>query len=149
MEIERKFLVDSDTWENYPKPHPELIMQGYLVNSPEITVRLRTKGDSGYLTIKGATKGISREEFEYKIPANDVGEMIKLFQSQVLTKRRYSMVYENKTWEIDVFEENLRGLILAEIELTSEDEKFTLPPFIKEEVSLNPQYYNSNLIQRC
>lgn len=148
MEIERKFLVDSEKWNLFLKPEPRLIKQGYLLNSSDITVRLRTKGDVGYLTIKGESKGISREEFEYQIPFDDVNQMFNNFQCKVLSKSRYTLEYENKIWEIDVFEDKLEGLILAEIELKSEDERFSLPPFVLEEVSLNPEYYNSNLILR-
>jgi CYTH domain-containing protein len=148
VEIERKFLINAEKWNLFPKPEPVLIKQGYLLNSPEATVRLRTKGDLGYLTIKGESKGISREEFEYQIPFNDVIQMFNNFQSKVLSKWRYTLTFENKIWEIDVFKGKLSGLILAEIELKSEDETFTLPPFIDEEVSFNPEYYNSNLIKK-
>ncbi len=149
MEIERKFLVDTEEWEKFPKPEPVLIKQGYLSNTPDVTVRLRVKGDKGFLTVKGATKGISREEFEYEIPARDVEEMVGFFQTQLLSKWRYTIAFMDHLWEVDVFKGNLSGLILAEIELQNENEGFNLPPFVGKEVSDNPEYYNSNLIKKC
>ncbi len=149
MEIERKFLVDPKEWEKFPKPEPEKIQQGYLTNTPEITVRLRVKGSSGYLTIKGATQGISREEFEYEIPVSDVNDMVQIFHTPLLSKLRYRIFHEHHMWEIDVFEGKLEGLILAEIELESENEKFGLPSFVGKEVSEDPKYFNSNLIKNC
>jgi CYTH domain-containing protein len=149
VEIERKFLVDIEEWVKFPKPQPVHVKQGYLTNTPDITIRLRVKGKKGFITVKGATKGISREEFEYEIPADDVEEMVRVFKTQLLSKWRYTIAFAGHLWEVDVFEGNLTGLILAEIELKSEDERFQMPPFVGEEVSDNPEYYNSNLILKC
>lgn len=149
MEIERKFLVDAEEWEKFPKPEPVLIKQGYLTNTEDITIRLRVKGNKGFLTVKGATKGISREEFEYEIPASDVEEMVAVFQTQLLSKWRYTLPFKDHLWEVDVFEGKLSGLILAEIELKAENERFEWPPFVGKEVSESPDYFNSNLIKKC
>ena len=149
MEIERKFLVNPIEWEKFPKPNPVQIQQGYLSNTSEMTVRIRVKGDSGFLTIKGPTQGISREEFEYEIPLIDVKNMSKIFSTKLLSKLRYKILHKDHIWEVDVFEGKLNGLILAEIELNSEDEKFDLPTFLGKEVSEDPEYFNSNLIKKC
>lgn len=149
MEIERKFLVDRDKWEKVAKPVPKEIIQAYLLRSPEKTVRVRVKGEKGFLTIKGPTEGISREEFEYEIPVMDAKDMIRQFADKVIAKKRYEIPFFDHTWEIDVFEGNLKGLILAEIELKDESEKFECPEWITEEVSTDPAYFNANLIEKA
>lgn len=149
MEIERKFLVDRKGWEGLKKPEPKLIVQAYLINTPDKTVRVRIKGTKGFLTIKGATTGISRSEFEYEIPLEDARQLIEQFAEKVIEKHRYEIPFGNHTWEIDEFHGKLEGLILAEIELNSEDEPFTKPLWIAEEVSHDPEYFNAKLIERC
>ena len=148
MEIERKFLVKKQLWEAFEKPSPNRIVQAYLLNSAEKTVRIRIKGTKGYLTIKGPTHGISRAEFEYEIPLKDADELISTFAEKVIEKFRYEISYKNHLWEVDVFTGKLDGLYLAEIELNSEDEHFELPEWLGEEVSTDPNYYNSNLINK-
>jgi adenylate cyclase len=148
MEIERKFTVDIEKWAKVIKPQPISIAQSYLSSSPECTVRVRLKGDKAYLTIKGKTSGISRSEFEYEVPVSEAKEMINTLSSKTLSKKRYEINVGNHLWEIDVFEGNLAGLIIAEIELSSEDEQFELPEWVIEDVSHDTQYYNSNLIAR-
>jgi adenylate cyclase len=148
MEIERKFLVDPEKWEKEIKPEPKTIIQAYLLRSPEKTIRVRTKGSKGYITIKGPTKGISREEFEYEIPLEDAHEMIRLFADKVIEKKRFEITIGEHTWEIDVFGGKLNGLILAEIELSDEGEAFKRPEWITEEVSTDPNYFNANLIEK-
>ena len=148
MEIERKFLVKEQLWEAIEKPSPSRIVQAYIVNSAEKTVRIRIKGTKGFLTIKGPTQGISRSEFEYEIPLKDADELISTFAEKVIEKFRYEISFKNHLWEVDVFTGKLEGLYLAEIELNSEDEHFELPEWVGEEVSIDPNYYNSNLINK-
>ncbi len=149
MEIERKFLVNEDLWNRAEKPEPKLIIQAYLHRSPEKTIRVRVKGDRGFLTIKGPTTGISREEFEYEIPLNEATQLIEQFADKILSKKRYEIPAGEHLWEVDVFLDNLEGLIVAEIELNEEDEMFIKPEWVAEEVSHDPQYQNSRLIDRC
>jgi adenylate cyclase len=148
LEIERKFLVDAKAWEIQPKGIPAIISQSYLLNTIEKTIRLRIKDKDAYITIKGPTKGITREEFEYKIPMADAQIMIDTFNLKVLKKKRFEVTMNKTLWEIDVFEGALSGLILAEVELQSEDETFEKPPWLGQEVSHLAEYYNANLIDR-
>jgi len=148
QEIERKFTVDHEKWALIPKPLPQRIVQGYLVREPEKTIRIRTKGSKGYLTIKGKTTGISREEFEYEIPFSEAEQLLTHFAEKVLIKDRFEIKLEQHLWEVDVFHGKLEGLIIAELELQREDETFSIPEWIKEDVSDNPNYYNSNLIDK-
>jgi adenylate cyclase len=149
MEIERKFLVDKAEWAKVKKPKPKKIVQAYLSNSPEKTVRARIKGAKGFLTIKGATVGISRNEFEYEIPLEDAEEMIRLFADKTISKDRYEIIVGNHLWEVDEFHGNLEGLLLAEIELADEKEAFEQPLWATEDVSTDINYYNSKLIEQC
>lgn len=149
MEIERKFLVHRSLWEKLEKPAPVKIVQAYLSDDENCTVRVRTKGDKGYVTIKGKTKGISRSEYEYSIPLAEAEQMISEFCTKKLEKERYEIASGKHVWEVDVFHGKLASLIIAEIELASEDETFEKPEWIAEEVSHDPQYYNSKLIGKC
>jgi len=149
MEIERKFLLHKALWDALEKPSPKKIIQAYLVNTPEKTVRVRIKGTKGYLTIKGPTKGLSRSEFEYEIPLNDAEALIEQFGEKVIDKDRYELLVEGKLWEVDVFHGKLEGLLLAEIELQNEEETFSIPEWISTEVSHDPEYFNARLIDRC
>lgn len=148
QEIEYKFLVDKEHWGRLEKPEPTLIVQGFLSKSKELVVRIRIKGDHGFLTLKGATKGITRTEFEYEIPLSDAEAILAEFTEKSIRKHRYLIEYEGKTWEVDVFHEKLEGLILAELEVASVDEKFSIPKWATEDVSENPEYYNAVLIDR-
>ena len=147
-EIEYKFLVDQEIWAKVEKPVPTLIVQGYISKSVDSTVRVRIKGDSGFLTIKGKTEGIRRSEFEYEIPVGDAEAMIDLFTEKHIRKFRYEVIVGGKTWEIDEFHGPLDGLILAELEVESEDEKFEKPIWATEDVSRDPSYFNAVLIDR-
>jgi len=121
------------------------LKQGYLSSSAEATVRVRLEDNLGTLTIKSKTKGITRNEFEYAIPAQEAKELLMLCREPLIEKTRYRIPQENHTWEIDVFEGDNDGLIIAEIELTSEDDYFAKPQWLGEEVSGDSRYYNSNL----
>jgi len=149
MEIERKFLVDKKAWELVEKPNPKKIIQAYLFRSPEKTIRVRIKGDKGFLTIKGKTTGISRSEFEYEIPFAEAEQLISEFADKIILKNRYEIKVGSHLWEIDEFHGNLEGLLLAEIELSDEAEEFELPTWATSDVSTDENYYNSKLIERC
>ena len=143
MEIERKFLVRDDSWR--PGAVGEEFCQGYCPNERS-TIRVRRAGNRGYLTIKGKTVGCSRHEYEYAIPPEDAEELLELICSRpYIRKTRYKVEYHGKRWEIDVFAGDNAGLIMAEIELTGEDEPFDLPSWAGEEVTGDPRYYNSQL----
>lgn len=148
-EIEYKYLVDIEKWNKIVKPKGELIVQGFIYNSKECVVRIRIKGKKGFLTLKGETKGITRKEFEYEIPLNEAEEIIKSFTQKHIRKIRYEIPYHSHIWEIDVFKGPLKGLILAELEVKSENEKFTIPDWVTENVSSDPKYYNAVLIEKC
>jgi CYTH domain-containing protein len=148
MEIERKFLVDESLWSQLNKPTPKRIKQAYLSDDSNCTVRARTKGQKGFLTIKGKSVGISRSEFEYEIPLAEAEKMIAAFCSKVLSKDRYEIQFGKHVWEVDVFHGKLAPLIIAEIELSREDESFQLPEWVGKEVSDDIEYYNSRLILR-
>ena len=149
QEIERKFLVDTSRWNAVEKPIPFVIRQGYLSSEINATVRVRIKNDRGFLTIKGKTVGISRAEYEYEIPLSDAENLLETMCSKVLSKKRFAIPIGNHTWEVDEFEGKLAPLILAEIELKSEDESFEKPTWATEDVSDQAKYYNSNLVENC
>lgn len=140
-EIERKYLVTDDSYLQLATCSYD-IRQGYLNTAPASTVRVRTKGDRGYLTVKGITEGCSRNEWEYEIPFTDALEMLQIC-SNVLEKTRYIV----ESWEIDVFHGANEELVLAEIELSDPSEQFEKPAFIGKEVTGDPRYYNSVLAQ--
>ena len=128
MEIERKFLPVNDDWRTLGTPIH--YAQGYLVADDERTVRVRIAGTEGFLTIKGKSKGFSRQEFEYRIPVDEAFEMLGLCHFPTIEKYRTKIRYQGKVWEIDEFEGENKGLIMAEIELNSEDETFAVPSWI-------------------
>ena len=142
-EIERKFLVDPEKWK--PSDQGTTITQAYLGLSPFPTVRIRIAGDKAFLTIKGRSLTISRPEFEYELPVADAREMLKLAISNPVEKIRYHVIHENFLWEVDVFSGKNAGLVVAEIELESENQAFPLPNWILKEVSYDGRYYNSYL----
>jgi adenylate cyclase len=148
QEIERKFLVHTQLWETLEKPEPTDIVQAYLSDNKNCTVRVRTKGNRGFLTVKGITTGITRTEFEYEISVADALQMVSELCDQSISKQRYKIPVGPHVWEVDVFGGKLAPLIIAEIELESEDTAFEIPDWIDREVSDDPQYYNSNLIHR-
>ena len=147
-EIERKFLVTGDFSRQVISA--QRIVQGYICSQPGRTVRVRIRGEEGFLTIKGASdeKGLSRYEFEQKIPLADAEELLKLCEPGAIDKMRNLVPAGKHTWEIDVFHGENEGLILAEIELASEDEPFERPDWIGQEVSGDRRYYNSMLTKR-
>jgi CYTH domain-containing protein len=115
----------------------------------ERTVRVRTYGDRGYVTIKGKTSGISRDEYEYEIPFGDASEILdNLCIQPLIEKTRYRIPFKGHTFEVDEFTGANRGLTIAEVELKSADEKIELPDWIDRDVSDDPRYFNSNLAQK-
>ncbi|ABM03678.1 adenylate cyclase [Psychromonas ingrahamii 37] len=144
-EIERKFLLDLTKLGSLDSG--TLIRQGYITTIDKTVVRTRLAGDRAYLTLKGKNKGVTRTEFEYEIPVNDAQEIIsELCNGPVVEKTRYLIVYSGHTWEVDIFHGDNDGLVVAEIELESEQETFELPHWITTEVSGDPKYYNSSLL---
>ena len=144
-EIERKFLVNGDAWRSLGQG--TRYRQGYLSTAKERTVRVRTVADKGYLTIKGVSEGIARVEFEYEIPVGDANALLDgLCERPLIEKDRYKIPYGAHTWEVDEFFGDNAGLIVAEVELESEDQAFEMPEWIGREVSDDPRYFNANLI---
>lgn len=143
-EIERKFLVKSETYKDFPFVYYK---QGYLSLEAERTIRVRIANGKGYLTVKGKNKGISRLEYEYEIPIEDAEEMLSEFvNGGVIEKRRYKCIFDGKLWEVDEFLGDNTGLVVAEVELKVENEEVNKPEWIGDEVSNDERYYNSNLI---
>lgn len=144
-EIERKFLVTGDAWRSTARR--SAFRQGYLSTLKERTVRVRVAGDQGFLTIKGITTGAARTEFEYRIPVDDAEAMLdELCERPLIEKTRHVVEHAGLTWEIDEFGGVNEGLIVAEVELRSEDQEVTLPEWVGAEVTDDSRYYNANLI---
>lgn len=148
LEIERKFLVNSDQFKTlaFAKNH---IAQGYLNSHPERTVRIRIKGESGFLTIKGKgnESGLSRFEWETEIPLMEARHLIQLCEKGVIDKIRYEVQSGNHVFEVDEFFGDNEGLVIAEVELKSEDETFEKPDWLGSEVTNDERYYNAFLSQ--
>ena len=142
-EIERKFLVSGDTW-NDGTPGVR-IAQGYLLLDPDRCVRVRVAGDEAWLTIKGRTEGITRSEFEYPIPVSDAQALLGMCLQSVIDKTRHRIPFCRHVWEVDVFHGENAGLVLAEVELEHDSEQPDLPSWIGDEVSFDARYYNANL----
>ena len=147
VEIERKFLVLNGSFKSQAT-NSYAIKQGYLSRVPERVVRVRTKGDKGYITIKGkgSDSGMSRFEWEHEISVKEAEALLQLCEEGIIDKTRYIIPVANHIFEVDEFHGDLDGRILAEIELTSEDEVFERPDWLGEEVTGNPAYYNSTMI---
>lgn len=146
LEIERKFLVKKCTnFEDLAFKKIE-ISQGYLCTDINSTIRVRVKNDKGYITVKSKNRGAVRSEWEYEIPVKDAREMLSLPGVKVLRKTRYLIEVGRHIWEVDVFGGKLEGLIIAEVELNHENEEFLMPDFVDREVTGQPEYYNSNLV---
>ncbi len=147
LEIERKFLVKGD-FKKYVSSHFR-IRQGYISSAMARIVRVRIKGDRGYLTIKGVpnASGMSRYEWEKEIPVSDAENMLKLCGKRIIDKTRYLVPAGNFTFEVDEFHDENEGLVVAEIELKSESDEFTRPEWLGKEVTGDLKYYNSMLIK--
>ncbi|MEO5643408.1 MAG: CYTH domain-containing protein [Bacteroidia bacterium] len=145
IEIEHKYLVKAERWKQVTPFKIVPIRQAYLSKDPEKTIRIRVAGDKGFITIKGKSVGASRPEYEYEIPLAEAEELIKNFCNNLIEKTRHYVLYENKTWEVDIFEGLNSGLIIAEIELNAENEEYSKPDWIDHDVTTDKKYANSNL----
>lgn len=148
QEIERKFLVKSDAFKIEALTKMR-ITQGYLSSIPERTVRVRIKGEKGFLTIKGIgnESGASRYEWEKEIAVEEVNQLLKICEPGVIDKTRFNVKIGKHNFEVDEFYGENEGLVVAEIELLSEDEKFEKPSWLGEEVTGQVKYYNSMLMK--
>jgi CYTH domain-containing protein len=141
-EIERKFRVQGSQWRQGAGVR---YSQGYLNRDKERTVRVRIAGPKAFLTIKGVPTGATRVEFEYEIPLADAGQLLKLSDGPIVEKNRYVIDHEGSRWEVDEFLGDNAGLVIAEIELRSEDQPFSRPEWLGGEVTGDIRYYNSSL----
>ncbi|MBI9088701.1 MAG: CYTH domain-containing protein [Desulfobacterium sp.] len=146
IEIERKFLLKNDAWKK-SDAKPLVLKQGYIKNSKESVVRIRTSGSTGFITVKGRTRNAKRLEYEYEIPVKDAEEMLdKLCDKPLVEKKRYTIDHGGFQWSVDQFLGANLGLVVAEIELETEEQAFEPPSWIGKEVTEDPRYFNSNLI---
>ena len=144
IEIERKFLIKEKPFSIAKRSLK--IKQGYIINEKSKVIRVREKGDDYFLTIKGNNIGISRLEYDFPISKEDAKELIFHFcKTTLIEKTRHYIEHKGHTWEVDEFHGKNDGLIVAEIELESEDEKFEIPDWVGEEVTQDDRYYNMNL----
>lgn len=146
-EIERKFLLLNDDWKVVADQGTRFV-QGYLIGSRKASVRVRIEGDRAFLNIKSATLGITRREFEYPVPVDEAQAMLEeLCEKPLISKTRYCLHYGQHEWEVDVFDGDNTGLIVAEIELARVDETFEKPVWLGNEVSDDARYYNVSLVK--
>ena len=144
QEIERKFLVKGDGWRELGKG--KLYRQGYIARTQDRTVRVRVAGDKGILTIKYRGEGIARSEFEYEIPLDEAQALLDgLDPGEIIEKMRFTFFCDGNVWEVDEFMGANQGLVVAEIELESEDQPFVRPDWLGEEVSKISRYLNVEL----
>lgn len=145
VEIERKFLVTDERWRQAVVRRVRY-EQGYLSRSPTSAIRVRTDGARAYLNIKHTVDGITRLEFEYPIPLADAEELLaRVALRPLIVKTRHDLEFGGRRWEVDVFEGENAGLVVAEVELEAADAALSLPPWVGREVSADPRYYNANL----
>ncbi len=146
LEIERKYLVKSDEWRmELTEADSSFIQQAYLSTDPDRVVRVRTRDNKAFITIKSRSIGLTRSEYEYPIPLSEGSELLKLSATSVIEKRRYIIKNGGKTWEVDEFLGKHSGLVMAEIELNSESESFSLPTWVGQEVSNDSKFSNLQL----
>lgn len=145
VEVERKFLVAGESWRDDVTSATHIV-QGYIAQTGTATVRVRVKGDRGFLTIKGASVGIARSEFEYEVPVGDALAMLdELAQGPVIDKVRHLVPVGAHVWEVDVFAGDNAPLVMAEVELADADEAFVRPGWAGADVSADQRYFNVNL----
>jgi adenylate cyclase len=146
MEIERKFLVTSNVWKAQARAQYRIV-QGYLCSVPERTVRIRIKGESGFITVKGMTgkAGMSRLEWEKEVPLAEAEQLLTLCEPGIIEKIRYEVPDGGHVFEVDEFQGDNAGLVIAEIELSAEDEGFPRPEWLGREVTGDNRYYNAML----
>jgi adenylate cyclase len=147
IEIERKFRLANESWRDRIRSS-SLLRQGYLANTARASVRVRLAGDEGWLSVKAMTPGVARAEYEASIPKTEANEMLgRLCEGALIEKWRHIVVHEGHEWEIDEFLGDNAGLLVAELELDSEDEQFASPPWLGDEVTHDERYYNFRLSQ--
>jgi adenylate cyclase len=144
VEIERKFLVADDSWR-VNATQSRVLRQGYLAIEGQTTVRVRTDGKSAWLTIKGAAEGLSRPEFEYPVPLQDAEALLGRCGGRLVEKVRHVVPFDAREWEVDEFLGSNKGLVVAELELSSTDEVFGRPDWLGAEVSGDTKYLNASL----
>lgn len=147
QEVERKFLVTGDGWRRDADEGTPMC-QGYLNRDKQRTVRVRVAGRLAWLTVKGLTRGAVRAEYEYPIPPEEARELLALCEPPLIEKRRHRVEHAGMTWEVDVFDGDNAGLLVAEVELASPDQDFERPGWVGDEVTDDPRYYNANLVER-
>lgn len=145
IEIEHKYLVNPEKWKLVVPEKSEIIKQGYLSTDPNKTIRVRTKGNHGFITVKGKSLSASRPEYEYEIPLNEAEEMLQLFCHQLIEKNRHYVTYKDQLWEVDEFIGENQGLIMAEIELDNETASYSIPDWATENITFDHRFSNSNL----
>jgi CYTH domain-containing protein len=145
LEIERKFLVDHEKWERVSKPEGTHYRQGYMLSDGQRTIRVRVSDKKAFLNLKSKMSQVSRKEYEYEVPLQDGIEMLDAFTTSGTEKIRYYIPVAGKIWEVDVFSDDNAGLIVAEIELKSEEEQFEKPDWITDEVTYDGRYTNAAL----
>lgn len=145
VEIEHKYLVDNALWKKEIPQRSSTIAQAYLCIEPKSTIRIRIKDEQAFVTIKSKSIGDTRDEFEYEIPLADAEHMMKTMCTNTIEKVRHYITYEGKLWEVDEFKGDNEGLIIAEIELNSANEKYSIPAWAIRNVSDDRNYANSNL----
>ena len=147
-EIERKFLVKTDTWKRATLLKKVNIKQGYIARTPLGVVRVRVTDDDARITIKGPRKGLTRTEFEYTIPVKDGQQLMEMSTTPVISKTRYYVRDDiQQVWEVDVFKGTNKGLVMAEIELASEKQSVKLPTWLGKEVSKDKRYTNTYIAE--
>ncbi len=144
LEIERKFLVVNESFRSMAREKHH-ILQGYLSTDPNKTIRVRIIDDNAWICIKSRNIGPIRNEWEYKIPIIDAEQILKLCGNSILSKFRYIVPFNGDIWEVDEYENDLTPLIIAEVEMDSENHQLSLPCFVGKEVTGVPEYYNSAL----
>jgi CYTH domain-containing protein len=145
-EIERKFLVVNENWRT--QKAGVFYQQGYIHAQKNCSVRVRAVDGKGYLAVKGETHGSVRDEFEYEIPVEDANELLQNFCIKpLIKKKRYKIKYSGLVWEVDAFEGENKGLLIAEVELSNKNQRIKRPNWVGEEVTGNPKYYNVNLVK--
>jgi adenylate cyclase len=146
QEIERKFLVKGDEWRRLAL-RKQRMSQGYLASGGRVSVRVRIAGDDARLNLKAGGLVASRQEYEYPIPADEARELLALADGPLIDKTRHYVEHGGMTWEVDEFHGDNSGLVVAELELTREDEPFAVPPWLGAEVTQLARYYNVRLVQ--
>ena len=145
-EIERKFIVTNNLYKKLGRY--EHCLQGYIPSDTEPLIRIRIIGNKSYLTMKSDVNGITRLEYEYEIPNKDAKDLLELFcKKTTIEKNRYIIHYKSTLWEVDEFLGDNQGLVVAEVELESEQQSYDKPSWIGSEISTDKKYYNYNLAQ--